>query len=103
MVRNCYTDLVYDEFKEFEAFSEEVYNGYHHVFHFKNGFGASVIKHDFSYGNAADQFELAVLIRDDDGRWGITYDTPITGDVIGCLANDEVLELLAQIKAISNT
>ena len=66
-------------------------------FKFDNGFGASVIKHEFSYGFEDDLFELAVL------EWtgeyhGITYDTPITDNVIGYLTNDEVMNYLYQIK-----
>lgn len=66
-------------------------------FKFDNGFGASVIKHEFSYGFEDDLFELAVL------EWtgeyhAITYDTPITDDVIGYLTNDEVMNYLYQIK-----
>ena len=67
-------------------------------FKFENNYGASVIKRWGSYGYMEDQFELAVLYFDEDGKDCITYSTPITDDVIGYLNNDEVLELLEKIK-----
>lgn len=68
-------------------------------FKFNNGFGASVIKHFGSYGFEDDLFELAVL------EWTgeyheITYDTPISDDVVGYLTNDEVMNYLYQIKGL---
>ena len=66
-------------------------------FKFDNGFGASVIKHEFSYGFENDLFELAVLEWTGDYH-EITYDTPITNDVIGYLTNDKVMDYLYQIK-----
>jgi len=45
---------------------------------FPNGYGASVVRHKYSYGGDEGLFEIAVL------RSGkIVYDTPITNDVIG--------------------
>lgn len=71
-------------------------NGLSYVFAFDNGYGASVIKHRYSYGNENDLFELAIL----DKNGEITYDTYITDDVIGWLANDEVLEIFKQIQSL---
>ena len=98
------TDLIYDDCKKYEYFYEgkEKFDNrfkkwgdsYSHIFKFENGYGASVIKHYGSYGYAEDLFELAVL--DSIGR--LSYDTPITDDVIGHLTNDEVLKLLERIK-----
>lgn len=98
------TDLKYDYYKKYEVFiknKEEFDNAfrtfgdsYSHRFKFKNGYGASVIKHYGSYGYEEDLFELAVLDSNDN----LCYDTPLTDNVIGYLTNDEVLELLEQIK-----
>lgn len=63
-------------------------------FKFANGFGASVIND--GYGRDAGLYELAVL--DASGR--LTYDTPITDDVLGYLSPDEVGEALAKIEAL---
>lgn len=63
---------------------------------FNNGFGASIVKHDFSYGGSSGLYELAVL--DKDGN--LTYDTPITSNVIGHLSDEEVNETLLLIEAL---
>lgn len=58
------------------------------VFSFPNKYGASIVRGDGCYG-----IELAVLHYDH-----ITYETPITDDVIGHIENQEELEtLLSQI------
>lgn len=97
------TDLIYDDYKEYETSKEErkefakcfekFGDSYAHEFTFENGYGASVIKHYGSYGYYEDLFELAVLYEGE-----LSYNTPITDDVIGHLTNDEVLELLKKIK-----
>ena len=51
----------------------DVLDGVQFVVTFPNGFGASVVNHRSSYG-----VEMAVLDREG----AITYDTPITGDVL---------------------
>ena len=102
------TDLVYDEFKEFEVardYGTDIFDkiGYNHAFRFPNNYGASVIKHVGSYGYEKDLFELAVLEYengDDENHGWLCYDTEITDDVIGYLSNEEVLELLNKIKAL---
>ena len=61
---------------------------------FDNGYGASVIRHQHSYGGKNGLYELAVL--DNDGK--LTYDTPVTNDVIGYLSPKEVTDYLIQIQ-----
>ena len=68
-------------------------NGEQRLYQFPNGFGASVVKHDMSYGGKKGLWELAVL--DADG--GLCYDTDITSDVIGHLNDPEVDQLLDRI------
>ncbi len=65
---------------------------------FDNGFGASVVKHDFSYGGKDGLYELAVI----DKKGDLTYSTPITDDVVGYLNEDEVTGLLEQIQQLPN-
>lgn len=74
-----------------------VSGGDQYKFKFANGFGASVVRHSFSYGSDEGLWELAVLGRD--GR--LTYDTPITDDVVGRLTEGEVADLLVRIEALS--
>ena len=60
----------------------------HITYAFPNQYGASVI-----HGRGAYGIELAVLYKDH-----LTYETPITDDVIGYIENQEELEtLLSQI------
>jgi hypothetical protein len=57
--------------------------GIRELYKFPNGYGASVI-----YGGIvnmfrpADSIEIAVLKFNDDGTYDITYDTPLTDDVL---------------------
>jgi len=68
-------------------------NGYQLLYKFDNGYGASVVKHDFSYGGSKGLYEIAVL--DEEGH--LCYDTPITSDVIGHLTMGEAEKILINI------
>ena len=63
---------------------------------FDNGYGASVVKHEHSYGGDKGLYELAVL--DKDGE--LTYDTPITNDVIGYLRDIDVTDVMEKIQQL---
>jgi len=63
---------------------------------FENRYGVSVVSHSFSYGGKSGLYELAVL--DVDGE--ITYDTPVTGDVIGYLTPEEVTKTMALVQKL---
>ena len=91
-----YAKLNYEGYEEYLV-SEggNFFGGYAYEFKFENNYGASIIKHCFSYGNEDDLFELAVLY---DSK--ITYSTEITGDVLGYLTNEDVLFYLSEIKNI---
>ena len=81
---------------EFQTISDSFYNGVTSRIHFENGFGASVVKHDFSYGGKRGLYELAVL-KDDE----LHYDNPVAnGDVRGFLTEDVITELLIQIQKL---
>lgn len=62
--------------------------------HFENGYGASVVKGPMSYGGKDGLYELAVL----DSNGELTYETPVTNDVVGYLSEDDVTKLLEQIQ-----
>ncbi len=65
---------------------------------FENGYGVSVITGPGAYG-ANDQYELAVLIGSD-GEWSLTYDTPITNDVLGYLNEIDVTSHMQAVEAL---
>lgn len=66
-------------------------NGWQKVFRFPNGFGASIVNHDMSYG-----FELALL---HDGN--LVHHPKITNDVIGGLTPCRARNLLKKIANLS--
>jgi len=62
--------------------------------HFDNGYGASVVRHAYSYGGRIGLYELAVL---KDGE--IHYDNPIAnGDVVGYLREEDVSDAMLVIQ-----
>lgn len=65
---------------------------------FDNGFGASIVKGPYTYGGDEGLYEIAVL--DKDGS--LTYETPITNDVIGHLTEDDVTNILSQIQNLQS-
>ena len=79
------------EFRELDSF----YEGIQSIVNFENGYGASIVKHGFSYGGKDGLYELAVLKGD-----GLTYDTPITDDVLGYLTEKDVTEVLIKIQQL---
>ena len=92
------------KFAEFGGFVENVEGA--RVF-FDNGYGASIVRRGEGY-NGGDGFfqprtsdshpyELAVIFgRDED--WELTYDTPVTDDVIGYLNDEDLIDTLARIE-----
>lgn len=72
--------------------------GIQYLFKFKNNYGASVVKHNYSYGHESDLWELAVIKFYDEDEYDLNYDTDITNDVLGRLTDEEVKEYLKQIK-----
>jgi hypothetical protein len=61
---------------------------------FENGYGASVVKGEYTYGGKDGLYELAVL----DSNGDLTYSTPVTSDVEGHLSEDDVTKLMEQIQ-----
>ena len=62
---------------------------------FKNGYEASVVKSEYSYGGRNGLYELAIF-KDDE----ICYTTPITNDVMGYLTEDNVTETFIKIQEL---
>jgi len=65
--------------------------------HFDNGYGVSVVSHSYSYGGKDGLFEIAVLDKDGD----LTYDTPVTNDVIGYLTEEDVTDVMKQVQELN--
>jgi hypothetical protein len=70
--------------------SKHYMGGMAHLFKFANGYGASVVQHEFSYGGKLDLWELAVVKFDgaNDDKGVLCFDTGITDDVMGFLKWD---------------
>ncbi len=62
---------------------------------FPNGFGVSVITGKMFYTSESHPYEIAVTDKD-----GITYDTPITSDVLGHLTEEDANKILAGVEAL---
>lgn len=85
-------------------------SGTQKIYRFDNGYGASVVRFTVggfgvgSYGVDSGLWELAVLTFTGEGvqadNWHLTYETPITDDVLGHLGDDEVEQILARIRAL---
>lgn len=73
-----------------------LYGGGQIKLRFPNGYGASIIRHDGSYGGREGFFELAVLSPDGE----LDYTTPITSDVEGWLTPEAVRDLCVRIAAL---
>ena len=65
--------------------------------HFDNGYGVSVVSHSYSYGGRDGLYEVAVLDSNDD----LTYDTPVTNDVIGYLTEEDVTDVMKQVQELN--
>jgi len=63
---------------------------------FENGYGASVITGEGAYSDENNPYEIAVL----DANGDITYDTPITDDVIGHLDEEAAKNVLDDISCL---
>ena len=65
---------------------------------FPNGWGASIVKNDFSYGGKSGLFEIAVL--DSDGN--INSQTDISDDVIGWQDEKDIDRVLTAISKLDS-
>ena len=82
---------------EFEQLNDAPYMvGKKSRMHFDNGFGVSVVSHNHSYGVCDGLYEVAVL--DKDGV--LTYETPVTSDVIGYLSEEDVTDVMKQVQEL---
>ena len=70
------------------------------VYKFDNGYGASVVCHEFSYGGDQGLKELAVIKFYEGDEWHLCYETEITDAVLGYLTDEDVADLLVKIEAL---
>ena len=90
-----FTETITDEYKKRQA-----------IYFFENGFGISIINiknHDgefLSYTKTKSEFEIAVLQKREDGSSNITYETPLTDDVIGYLKIKGVYKIMEEIEKL---
>lgn len=68
---------------------------YKKTVNFPNGYAASVVSSQYSYGGSKGLFEVAVMYNNE-----IVYDTPVTSDVIGFLDFQGVADTLKQIEQL---
>lgn len=97
-------NLNYEGFENYLLGKGLVDGGIHYVFRFENGYGASVIKANWSYGSTKDLWELAVIkfFGKENADYELDYFTEITDDVCGYETDDGIRKLLARIKALEN-
>ena len=95
-------NLNYEGFENYLLGKGLVDGGIHYVFRFENGYGASVIKANWSYGGIKDLWELAVIkfFGKENADYELDYFTEITDDVCGYETDDGIRKLLARIKAL---
>jgi hypothetical protein len=79
--------------------SNQINGGIQYLAFYPNGYGASIVQHQFSYGRDRGLWELAV-IKGNEEEWDICYTTPITSNVLGHLEETEVDELLIKIESL---
>jgi hypothetical protein len=73
-------------------------NGIQAIATYPNGFGVSVVRFYGSYGYP-DLYEVAVIKVDGDG-FDLTYETPVTDDVIGYCTEERVTEIMREVAGL---
>ena len=81
---------------EFNQMPNSLHGGIQARTKFDNGYGVSVVRHEWSYGNRDGLYELAILDLDGD----LCHTTPITDDVMGYLNEDDITNILKQIQEL---
>lgn len=79
-------------------YQRNLYDGVQVIYKFPNGYGASVVQHDMSYGGDEGKWELALItFKSGTDEWHLSYDDDFD-DVVGYLTEDMVDEYLTQIE-----
>lgn len=81
-----------------------LYDGVQRLYKFENGYGASLVRHQGSYGGLRGLWEIAVIKWIDQYMrgfdWDLCYSTPITYDMIGYLEENQVNTILSFIEKL---
>lgn len=88
---NNFDTTVFEELK-FQTHPTGV--GQQCIVQFSNGYGASIVQSKYTFGGREGLYELAVFGKDGE----ISYDTPITDDVLGHLSEQDIEKTLTDIK-----
>jgi hypothetical protein len=86
-------NLPYKTFNDIQFQPHQHFNGVKSFTEFKNGYGVSVIRTEYSYGGNRGLYEIAIMKNDE-----IVYDTPITNDVLGYLTPEDVTVYMIKIQ-----
>ena len=91
---------------QFMEFRTDEYKKRQAIYFFENGYGISIINiksHNgvfLSYTNTKTEYEIAVLQKRENGSSSITYETPITDNVIGYLKIEEVYKIMEEVEKL---
>ena len=91
---------------KFKEIMTDEYNRRQATYFFENGYGISIINiksHNgifLSYTQSEEEYEIAVLQKSENGSSSITYETPITDDVIGHLRIKDVYKIMKKIEKL---
>jgi hypothetical protein len=93
-------------FKEIEFKPHVFGEGFQGIIFFENNYGVSVVRYKnptsgtySTYTANEDEWEVAVIYGNEND-WEITYNTPITDDVIGNLTESEVDRIMGQVQRL---
>ena len=89
---------IYNELRKYLWKTKDCFDGIQYIFRFPSNYGASVIKHDGSYGYKDDLWEMALIWFDENDEWDLIYEGEFVDDVKGHLTDVRVNELLEWIK-----
>ena len=91
---------------QFREFRTDEYKKRQAIYFFENGYGISIINIKnrngafLSYTNTKTEYEIAVLQKRENGSSSITYETPITDNVIGYLKIEEVYKIMEEVEKL---
>jgi len=95
-------------FKDLVFKPHSIGNGIQAVMFFDNGYGVSVVRFKMSHGlgygsytNNDKEYELAVLYGNE-SEFELSYNTPITDDVIGYLSASKVTNIMKRVQNLKS-